>query len=269
MHINSVKSVVVVDAAALSQIPLLPKVVSDLALDVRTTNQHQDARLILTQTDAGRLILRDPIGRKRPFFVRFVASDQKHAGNKLLAASKLRHNPNWCVLDTTAGLGQDGFLLAQFCSAITLVEQNPLVHLLLQDALHWAQQDPITAQVAQKITLVAGDAQDFLLHLPAKTNLNTSAIVLTNNSTFEVIYLDPMFQGKKALAKRSMQLLRDLCHVAHNNNDQKDDLFQLALANATRKVIVKRGQSEPWLGDKKPTSQYVGKTHRFDVYACG
>jgi 16S rRNA (guanine1516-N2)-methyltransferase len=49
-------------------------------------------------------------------------------------------------------------------------------------------------------------------------------------------------------------------------DENGDALLQVALRVATKRVVVKRPDYAPFLGDKKPSMQIKGKKHRFDVY---
>jgi 16S rRNA (guanine1516-N2)-methyltransferase len=153
------------------------------------------------------------------------------------------------VIDATAGLGQDGMLLALLGCNVTLIERSPIIAALLQDGLQRAQSDARFANLA--LCLLTTDAITYLQSL--------------NSADFpDVIYLDPMYppRGKTALANKEMRYLRAL--VGEDND--ANQLLALALTRARHRVVVKRRDHAPFLNEQPPDWQLQGKTVRFDVY---
>lgn len=156
------------------------------------------------------------------------------------------------ILDMTAGLGQDSFSLAARGHTIDAIEQNPHVFLLLQDGLRRAKEEPNLAEIAHRINLYfANSIQLNHVHQVAK---------------YDVIYLDPMFpeRTKSAKVKKNMQLLHDLVGIDEQSNKL---LFHQAKAFIPKKIVVKRPRLGDFIDHQKPTSQVIGKSSRFDVYA--
>jgi len=153
------------------------------------------------------------------------------------------------ILDATAGLGRDGFTLAALGARVTLVERHPTVARLLADARQRALGDAATAQAAARTEIVCADARK-LIGPPAR---------------FDVVYLDPMYpeRGKAALAKKELQLLREL-----TGGDADADAL-LESAHARRRVVVKRPRGAPPLAGRPPSLALSGTQARFDVYLCG
>jgi 16S rRNA (guanine1516-N2)-methyltransferase len=148
------------------------------------------------------------------------------------------------ILDVTAGLGEDGFVLASFGCEVTLIERSATLAQLLAAALTMA---PLPQR--QKMTLIHAD----------------SLLWLTDNIVnFDVIYLDPMYpeRNKTALNKLAMREIRDL--VGEDNDASQ--LCELALTKATKRVVVKRPRLSQPLIPRKPDIVYEGKSIRFDVY---
>ena len=153
------------------------------------------------------------------------------------------------IIDATAGLGQDAFMLACAGWHVTLQEQSEVVHALLADGLQRAlrAEDEGLRQVVARMTLCApGDAVTRLAQLPSA----------------EVIYLDPMFpaRDKSARVKKNRFLLQRL----HGDEGQGVGLLDTAL-RLTSKVVVKRPRLAPPLG-RAPSAKIQGKTSRFDIY---
>ena len=172
------------------------------------------------------------------------------AGKRQLLARAvgLHKHPTLHVLDATAGLGRDAFTLAALGARVTLAERHPTVAALLEDARERALRDPATAAAAARTAIVHADGRK-LMGPPA---------------SFDVVYLDPMYpgHGKAALAKKELQLLREL-----TGGDADADAL-LASANARRRIVVKRPLSAPALAGRPPSLALSGTQARFDVYLC-
>jgi len=173
-----------------------------------------------------------------------------HPGRELLVqAVKVRHTPSPLVIDATAGLGRDGFLLAAAGCRVLMFENNPIVAALLRDGLERAARSPLTAAIAARIQLTVGNALEFLPRLDEQP---------------EVVYLDPMFpeRSKSAKVKQDLQLLR----LLDRHNEDPEQLLQAALAMQAKKVVVKRPLKGPLLLGLPPSYMLKGKAVRFDVY---
>ncbi|MCP1338968.1 class I SAM-dependent methyltransferase [Idiomarina sp. M1R2S28] len=155
------------------------------------------------------------------------------------------------VVDGTAGLGRDAFVLAGLGCNVQLIERHPVVAALLDNGLHRARQEgDFIGDTCQRMQLIGTD------------NLFTG-----NGYTQEpdVVYLDPMYPktGKqKAQVKKDMQMFQQLV----GSDEDADTLLEPALALAKYRVVVKRPNSAPFLAGREPNSQIKSKKHRFDVY---
>lgn len=156
------------------------------------------------------------------------------------------------VLDTTAGLGRDAFVLACLGCTVQMVERSPIIAALLRDGLHRATQDPeIGSLVTTHMRLTVADGREFLSELG-------------NDQRPEVIYLDPMYprREKSALPGKELRLLRCLAGA----DDDAPELLVAALAHARRRVVVKRPRRAPSLTGPDPTMQITAPNTRFDIY---
>ncbi|WP_299976519.1 class I SAM-dependent methyltransferase [uncultured Pseudoteredinibacter sp.] len=164
------------------------------------------------------------------------------------------------VLDATAGLGQDSFVLASLGCQLTMLERSAIVHVLLKDGLERAEiearDDAELSEVISRMQLINANARDHLLALA------NDAITLEQRP--QVVYLDPMFPERKksAQVKKEMQSFH---HVVGNDLDA-DDLLEPAKAVALARVVVKRPKIAPFLGMQKPDHQLIGKSSRYDIY---
>ncbi len=152
------------------------------------------------------------------------------------------------IVDATAGLGQDAFVVAALGFELHLLERSPAVFALLQDAILRAAQDPAAAAVADRMRLIHTDA----------------VVWLQQNAAPDVIYLDPMFpsRNKSALSKKAMRTFHEL--VGHD--EDAGILLNTALACAVRRVVVKRPRLAAALADQPPNYSLFGKSSRFDIY---
>jgi 16S rRNA (guanine1516-N2)-methyltransferase len=151
------------------------------------------------------------------------------------------------VIDATAGLGQDSFVLASLGCEVNSIERSPVIGLLLQDALDRAAQDPQTQAITKNMHLHIGNAEQIIPQL----------------AQADVIYLDPMFPDdkKSALAKKDMQILQ-----AFLTKSDEDPLLETALHYAKSRVVVKRPKNGPYLNNQSPSFQMIGSSNRFDIY---
>lgn len=153
------------------------------------------------------------------------------------------------VIDATAGLGRDAWVLASLGCRVTLLEKNPVVACLLRDGLARADQEPQLQEIVARMQLLEMDAGQYLQQLTQRP---------------EVIYLDPMFpeRRKAAKVKKEMQCLQLL--VGHLEDGAT--LLPLALKAATRRVVVKRPRIAPPLAEQTAHQTVLGSTSRFDLY---
>lgn len=231
--------------------------VQDLAasLDIPVVADPHTATLLLRYTKEGLELCKpgDPLlpGALRVDFTSPDAFRRSTApGRELLVqATKVRHTVEPLLIDATAGLGRDGFVLAAAGFRVQMVEANPVVAALLADGLQRARQLPALTAVVERIRLVAGDAHTVLANLAEHP---------------KVIYLDPMFpvRTKSALVKQELRLLQLL--VPQPTDPGR--LLRAALAVQARKVVIKRPRTGPCLLDMSPSYTVKGKAVRFDVY---
>ncbi|WP_372998646.1 class I SAM-dependent methyltransferase [Marinobacter sp.] len=155
------------------------------------------------------------------------------------------------VVDATAGLGQDAFILASLGCPVTLFERNPIIHALLADGLARAALNVDCAVIVERMRLLEGSSIDWLGQ--------------TENDTADVIYLDPMFphRDKSALVKKEMQVFRTIV----GDDEDAGQLLAGALERARYRVVVKRPRKAPAIAGPEPTTRIEGKSSRYDVYS--
>lgn len=167
----------------------------------------------------------------------------KGGSELLVKAVGLNKHKNLNIIDATAGLGRDAFVMACHGGKVTMLEKNPLIAVLLEDALSKLMDDKL------QLNLIKDDSMEYLKNL----------MILP-----DVIYLDPMFpeRPKAALVKKEMQFLQQILI----EDQQPELLLKIALKKALKKVVVKRPNYAEFLDAKKPSYSLKSKSNRFDVY---
>jgi 16S rRNA (guanine1516-N2)-methyltransferase len=153
------------------------------------------------------------------------------------------------IIDATAGLGRDAFMLATLGARVTLLERSPQVHDHLRNALaRAAAENPDLAAVVARMTLMQGDARYLLPGLRA-----------------DAVIVDPMHPPRtnSAEVKQEMRLLRELV----GTDPDALELMQAALAADCQRVVLKWPlRAAPLEGLRKPSHSIGGKTVRYDVF---
>ncbi|WP_027896412.1 class I SAM-dependent methyltransferase [Zestomonas thermotolerans] len=154
------------------------------------------------------------------------------------------------VLDATAGLGRDAFVLASLGCELTLIERQPIIAALLEDGLARAASDAEVGPIVARMRLLSGDAIRLMQAWAGEAP--------------QVIYLDPMFphRDKSALVKKEMRLFRPLV----GDDLDAPALLEAALALASHRVVVKRSRKAPAIAGAKPGYSLDGKSSRYDIY---
>jgi len=178
---------------------------------------------------------------------------RKHGGGRRQAIAKavgLKKGATPFVVDATAGLGRDAFVLASLGCRVHMIERSQAVAALLEDGLDRAKLDStIGAWVSQLMSFDSGDSRHVLLSIQPKP---------------DVVYLDPMYPEKKkpALVKKEMRVFKDL--IGHDSD--AGDLLDIALKVAKMRIVVKRPAHANWLSGQKPDMSIMTKKNRFDIY---
>ncbi|PCH65692.1 MAG: 16S rRNA methyltransferase, partial [Gammaproteobacteria bacterium] len=167
-----------------------------------------------------------------PISVDFVEGKNAHRrqfgggrGQPLAKAIGLKKGAKPTIIDVTAGFARDAFVLANLGCPITLIERNPLIATLIEDALNRAKEQEDIVDVIKRMSLINDDAVNYL------SNLN-------EQQRPEVIYMDPMYPSreKSALVKKDMRLLHQLA----GPDTDSEQLLTTARNTALKRVVVKR-----------------------------
>ena len=188
----------------------------------------------------------------------FIEGKAKHRrlqgggkGQQIAKAIGLHKIKQPTVLDVTAGLGRDAFVLATLGSKLTLLERSPIIYSLLNDAIlrvHKSKQVELI-EIIGRMKLIYADALSYMQKLTQKP---------------DVIYIDPMFpeRQKKAQVKKEMAFFHD---IAGKDLDSAE-LLNLAKTQAKKRIVVKRPRLAVTLDETKPNFVITGKSTRYDVY---
>lgn len=227
-----------------------------LRLSVPFTNTRYDNQLQLLVLENHIAITAPDIGK--PIWIDFTQGKNAHRrqfgggrGQALAKAIGLKNGATPSILDATAGYGRDAYVLATLGCQITLLERNPILATLLEDAIYRAQADPDTQDIAQRMQLVHHNSTDYLNQLSPEDYP-------------DVIYIDPMYPSrqKAALVKKEMQLLHQLI----GPDTDSSELLEVARQTAKKRVVIKRPKSASHVSKHKPSTFVESKNTRYDIY---
>ena len=173
----------------------------------------------------------------------------KGRGQNLAKAVGMKFNKNRNIIDATAGLGYDSFILASLGAKVTLIERSQKMHELLQNGIdEGISFGGEIEKIINRMELLFGDSKDILPKL-----------------TPEVIMIDTMYKDRKktALVKNNMRLVREIV----GPDSDYIELLKVALNCAKNRVVLKQPRyAEPIKEIRKCSHQILGKTIRYDVF---
>ena len=248
-------------------IPLLtsPEVSQQHSIDVA---QRTGATCVLTKPINGQylelsatgLALCDGNHPKQRLRVDFIAGrqgfrrlQQGQAREAIVRACAVGKTSDSHIIDATAGLGHDAFVLASHGAIVTMLERSAVVAALLNDGLQRAQHEG-AEEITNRLTLIQANAVAWLSQ--------------AERPAAEVICLDPMYRPtrRRAAASKPLAMLENLLEQQIQNDDE---LLKAALQAASKRVVVKRQRLAPTLGQTAPSFTITGRSTRFDVYIPG
>ena len=154
------------------------------------------------------------------------------------------------LVDATAGLGRESFLLATYGFEVEAWEKNPYLYVLLSLAAEQLFAHLGLAMEQRRLHFRFGDSEKFLLSQAPELH--------------PLVYFDPMFpEGKKsAQVKKNMQVLQQL---DLSSADPLASLHRLK-AHGLAKIVIKRPRAVPILDTALCSRYYENDTLRFEVY---
>ena len=173
----------------------------------------------------------------------------KGRGQNLAKAFGMRYNKNRNIIDATAGLGYDSFILASLGANVTLIERSKKMYEILQNGIDEGKSfGGEIEKIINRMELIFGDSKDILPKLKP-----------------EVIMIDTMYKVRKktALVKNNMRLVREIV----GPDSDYIELLKVALNCAKNRVVLKQPRyAEPIKEIRKCSHQILGRTIRYDVY---
>ena len=173
----------------------------------------------------------------------------KGRGQNLAKAVGMKFNKNRNIIDATAGLGYDSFILASIGAKVTLIERSQKMYELLQNGIdEGISFGGEIEKIINRMELLFGDSKDILPKL-----------------TPEVIMIDTMYKDRKktALVKNNMRLVREIV----GPDSDYIELLKVALNCAKNRVVLKQPRyAEPIKEIRKCSHQILGKTIRYDIF---
>ncbi|QCF27825.1 class I SAM-dependent methyltransferase [Hydrocarboniclastica marina] len=179
---------------------------------------------------------------------------RKHGGGRGQLIAKAvgvgKRSTPLAIIDATAGLGQDAFVLATLGASVRLLERSAIVAAVLEDGIERLSRDDEGRGLAQQMELTEADASVWLATQP--------------EPAADVIYLDPMFphRGNSASVKKEMTAFQTLVGA----DDDAAELLAQALKKARFRVVVKRPRKAAAIAGPRPDLVVTGKSTRYDVY---
>jgi len=195
------------------------------------------------------------------------------AGRKselLLQAAKITADSQ--VIDATAGFGHDSLILGSTGARVTMLEQQPLMALLLLAEQQRMRASPNWQKLMGRLQIINTDALSYFVRLDTE-------LAVDDTTAIDVVYLDPMFPedsyqdtktGKGAKVGKHMQALHRLARPP--TQDEERQLLNGAQTVVSRnlsgqgRVVVKRPQFAPLLAEQPASESWHNEAVRFDGY---
>ena len=154
--------------------------------------------------------------------------------------SKLFPIKNSTLLDCTAGYGRDSYILRSMGFNVTMIENSPIISLLLNDALKKLK--------LSDFIMYHGNSYDYLSH---------------SEKYYDYIYIDFMFDKlkKNSLSSKNDETLKLVSFIENNKNE----LIKLAIKKSNIRVVVKEPKHS-LSNILKPEYTIKTKLLKFNIY---
>ena len=144
-----------------------------------------------------------------------VKQSKLHIFNRILKKTNLN------ILDCTGGFARDACIISSLGNKVTLIEANPIVSLLLRDAVYKVQSSEMK-RIFDNISIKFGNCIDFIRN---------------TNKNYDYIYFDFMFNiNKSALPNKRDQFLRK---ITDNDIQINRSIIKETIQRMNCKVIIK------------------------------
>eukprot|EP00761_Pharyngomonas_kirbyi_P008509 gb/GECH01008520.1/.p1 GENE.gb/GECH01008520.1/~~gb/GECH01008520.1/.p1 ORF type:complete len:327 (+),score=80.42 gb/GECH01008520.1/:1-981(+) len=265
---------------------IIDKLQKRTGLKVAACGEPVESDFILQVTDSYRVQLKRKNGKEGPVFSNFVSGIVGYRSTQTInpksplmraCSIKNKSRQNIHIWDGTAGLGSDGFLLANEGFNVTLMERDPVIFSLLEDGVIRGLSNKKTKEtLVNRIQLLNLDSVEYMNQIieQQQKNINNSNNNTENNDSNhnskplpDIVYLDPMYPHRKRstihpMPRKQIQCLRAWIGRRYHADD--DVILDAARRCAQHRVILKR----PKYVDRRPETDfsYQGRDIRYDVF---
>ena len=209
-------------------------------------NQQNSSNRFLLDIEDGILKLMEPGSvRFRPIYCH---SDSLQRISRRTLLGRAIGRKAQTVIDATAGLGGDAFLLSRMGYSVLAIERQPVIAALLEDGILRILERSGRINIEFRFA----DSRKTLFDL---------------NESADVIYLDPMYPaGRKSsvAVARPIRILREL--AGDDSDSDTDSLLDASLKSAAKRVVLKRPHFAEPLRTDKLSDSVKGKLVRYDLY---
>ena len=141
--------------------------------------------------------------------------------NRIHIFNKIFKKSNLNILDCTGGFARDACIISSLGNKVTLVEENPVISIILRNAVNNIQSDEIK-NIFENISIKYGNCIDFIRQ---------------TNKRYDYLYFDFMFNiNTSALPHKREQFLRKL---TTNNIKVNKEIIQETIQRTDCKIIIK------------------------------
>lgn len=153
------------------------------------------------------------------------------------------------IVDATAGLGRESFLLAASGFRVLGIERSPYLHILQTLALEAVYKEKELSIEQQRLNFCWGNSLELIPQLSEKP---------------KVLYFDPMFPKTKKMAKvkKNMQILQKM----DLSQGTALEMLTKALEMGVERVIFKRPREASMLEPELCREYYENDTIRYEIY---
>jgi 16S rRNA (guanine1516-N2)-methyltransferase len=192
-------------------------------------------------------------GAPGPLFIDYTSGAinfRRMSGKQLLL--KAVGGAGKSVLDSTAGLGRDAFVLASLGCKVRALEKSTVLGELVLDALERCRKDQRLEKIVRRLEFSVGESSSFIKNI--------------SPLSYDALYIDPMFPESKktALPKKEMLILQKFFAREPSGESDIKKIFDEGTKKFKR-IVVKRPLNGPELASGVKV-KFKGSSTRFDVY---
>lgn len=170
-----------------------------------------------------------------------VKQSKMHTFNRILKKNDLN------ILDCTGGFARDACIISSLGNKVTLIEENPIVTLILIDSLNNIQSNNIK-RIFANISIKFGNCLNFIRQ---------------TNKSYDYIYFDFMFNVfKSALPSKRDQFLRK---ITNNDVEMNRSIIKETIQRMNCKIIIKEHVKSHDYDDLNIINTYKEKVVKYNL----